>query len=102
MSFDSELAKGVFTLPQCDRCKKTVWPPSEFCDHCFGHVVLKKGDFEGRIKEFSRQNEQYFCVVEIEKTVRIMAKIPTVPQIGQSVKITKCGIENGNYFFHVN
>jgi len=31
-----------------------------------------------------------------------MAKILQLPEIGQIVKISKCGISNGNYFFYVN
>ncbi len=102
MSFESELLKGKFCIPECMICKKIVWPPAEFCNHCFGQVSLKKGDFEGKIIEFSRQNEVYFCLVEFEKTIRVMAKILQIPEIGQIVKISKCGILNGNYFFYVN
>jgi len=102
MNFESELIRGKFYIPECTLCKKIVWPPAEFCDHCFGTVSLKKGDFEGKIIEFSRQNKEYFCLVEFEKTVRILAKILDIPKIGQIVKISKCGISNGNYFFYVN
>ncbi len=101
MSFESRLSKGEFCIPECDECKKIVWPPSEFCSHCFGNVHLKEGDFEWKIIEFSRQNNQYFCMVEFENTVRIMAQISVTPKIGKSVKISKCGIDNGNYFFRV-
>jgi len=34
MSFEKELEKGRFYIPQCEACKKLVWPPSEFCDNC--------------------------------------------------------------------
>ncbi|MFQ5497936.1 MAG: hypothetical protein ACE5DU_08645 [Nitrosopumilus sp.] len=102
MNFESELYKGFFCIPECVKCKKIVWPPSKFCNHCFGEVCLKKGDFEGKIIEFSRHDEDYFCLVEFEDTIRIMAKISKSPKIGQIVKITKCGISNGNYFFNVN
>jgi len=102
MNFESELAQGKFYIPECTICKKIVWPPTEFCDHCFGLISLKKGDFEGKIIEFSRQNEEYFCLVEFEKTIRVLAKILKIPEIGQTVKISKCGISNGNYFFYVN
>ena len=102
MSFESELLQGKFCIPECTVCKKIVWPPAEFCNHCFGQVSLKKGDFEGKIIEFSRQNERYFCLVEFENTIRVMAKILQIPKIGQIVKISKCGIANGNYFFHIN
>ena len=102
MNFESELTKGIFCIPECAKCKKIVWPPSDFCNHCFGKVCLKKGDFEGKIIEFSRQDEDYFCLVEFEETIRIMAKISESPRVGQIVKITKCGISNGSYFFNVS
>ena len=101
MNFESKLKEGTFTIPECTECKKIVWPPSEFCSYCFGLVSLKEGIFEGKIIEFSQQNEQFFCLVEFENTIKIMANISKIPQIGQTVKISKCGISNGNYFFQV-
>ncbi len=101
MSFEIKLNDGIFCIPECNECKKIVWPPAEFCNHCFGIVSLKEGDFEAKIIEFSSKNEQYFCIVEFEKTFRIIATIFKTPNIGQSVKISKCGISNGNYFFVV-
>ena len=102
MNFESELNEGNFCIPECVKCKKIVWPPSEFCNHCFGEITLKKGNFEGKIIEFSRQGEKYFCLVELEGTIRIMAHISEPPKIGQIVKITQCGIKDGNYFFEIN
>jgi uncharacterized protein len=102
MSFEFELSKGQFMIPECTECKKIVWPPTEFCDNCFGEIYLKKGVFEGKIIEFSKQNETYFCMVEFENTVKIMAKMLKTPKIAQIVKISKCGIVNGSYFFQVN
>ena len=102
MNFESELLEGKFTIPECTVCKKIVWPPMEFCNNCFGQISLKKGEVDGKIIEFSRQNEEYFCLVEFENTIRIMAKMLQIPKIDQIVKISKCGIDNGNYFFHVS
>ena len=102
MSFESDLSKGRFSIPECRSCNKIIWPPSEFCNHCFGIVTLKKGEFEGKIIEFSKQNNEYFCLVEFEKNIRVLAKILRIPEIGQKVKISKCGISNGSYFFHVS
>jgi len=102
LSFEFELSKGEFCIPECVSCKKIVWPFAEFCNHCFGSISLRKGDFKGKIIEFSRQDEQYFCLVEFENTIRIIAKISHTPKIDQKVKITKCGITSGNYFFYVN
>ena len=102
MSFETELSEGKFSIPECTVCKKIIWPPIEFCNSCYGKMTLKKGDFEGEIIEFSKQNEDYFCIVEFEKIIRIMTKMSNIPKVGQTVKISKCGIDNGNYFFHVN
>jgi len=102
MNFESELLQGNFCIPECTVCKRIVWPPVEFCSHCFGLVSLRKGDFQGKIIEFSKQNKEYFCVVEFENIIKVMAKILQIPKIGQIVKISKCGILNKNYFFYVN
>ncbi len=101
MSFESELTAGKFCIPECIECKKIVWPPSEFCSYCFGDVHLKKGDFKGKIIEFSRQNDHFFCMVEFEDTVRVMTKMAKTPEIGQSVRISNCGMNNGEYFFQI-
>ena len=101
MNFDERLDKGEFCIPQCTECKKIVWPPLEFCNSCFGAVHLKEGEFEGKIIEFSRENEQFFCMVEFENSIRIMAHITDTPEIGQTVKISNCGIKEDNYFFQV-
>ncbi|MCH9657383.1 hypothetical protein K0U27_01590 [archaeon] len=102
MNFESKLSKGKFCIPECQKCKKIVWPPAEFCSHCFGTVLLKQGEFEGKIIEFSRQGNQYFCIVEFLDTVKIMANISKTPIAGQTVKISECGIKDGSYFFQVS
>ncbi len=101
MSFESELSKGQFCIPECLACKKIVWPPSEFCDNCNEITSLKKGDFEGKIIEFSKQNEDYFCMVEFYNSIRLMAKMSKIPKKDQIIKISRCGISNGSYFFEI-
>ncbi len=101
MSFESELSKGQFCIPECLVCKKIVWPPSEFCDNCNEITFLKKGDFEGKIIEFSKQNEDYFCMVEFYNSIRLMAKMSKIPKKDQIIKISRCGISNGSYFFEI-
>lgn len=101
MNFESELSSGRFCIPSCMQCKKVVWPPTEFCSRCFGTITLKHGDFAGKIVEFSEYHDHYFCVVEFEGSVQVMAKISNMPVVGQSVKIVQCGISDGNYFFNV-
>jgi len=102
MNFESALSKGIFSIPECTHCGKVVWPPAEFCSGCFGNVTLKMDEFKGEIIEFSRQNNEYFCLVEFEQNIRIMAKILKIPEIGQKVKVSKCGISEGNYYFQVS
>ncbi len=102
MNFETKLKEGKFCIPKCDECKKIVWPPSDFCNHCFGKVSLKEGDFEGKIIEFSSKEKEFFGVIEFEKTIRIMANILKKPEIGQTVKISNCGISKGTYFFQVS
>ena len=63
-----------------------------------GKTSLKEGEFQGKIIEFSKQNEDYFCIVEIEDSFRIMAKMSNEPHIDQSVKISKCGIDKKLFF----
>ena len=100
MNFETALSDGNFCIPKCTSCKKKVWSPSEFCNKCFGDVELEKWDGEGKIIEFSKK-EEYFCLIEIEETIRILAKIKQTPKIGQRVKILNCGITNDGYFFEV-
>jgi len=102
MNFETKLKEGIFCVPECNECKKIVWPPAEFCNRCFGNTSLSERNFEGKIIEFSSKNNQYFCIVEFEKTFRLIATTSKIPNVGQSVKMSKCGISEGNYFFEVS
>jgi uncharacterized OB-fold protein len=101
MSFEEKLSKGQFYIPECLVCKKIIWPPSEFCAKCNGKTSLKKGEIEGKIIEFSKQNENYFCLVEFYNSIKLIAKMASSPKKNQIVKISKCGIVNGSYFFQI-
>ncbi len=101
MSFEDKLSKGQFYIPECLACKKIIWPPSEYCDKCNRKTSLKKEEFEGKIIEFSKQNENYFCLVEFCNAIKLMAKMTSSPKKNQIVKISKCGINNGSYFFQI-
>jgi uncharacterized OB-fold protein len=101
MNFEDELTKGNFTIPECSSCKKIIWPPTEFCDVCHNKTCLKTGQFTGKIIEYSKQNEEYFCMVEFLDSFRLIAKKKDKPENGQIVKISKCGISEGSYFFQV-
>ena len=100
MSFESELKKGNFLISECARCKKIVWPPSEWCDQCLDKNSWRKCTGKGKIIEFSKKENTYFCVAEIENSVKILGElISDSPKIGKSVMIIDCGIHDNNYFF---
>lgn len=92
--------KNNFVVGECTKCKKTVWPVMDYCNHCFGNVVLKNGPCEGKIIEFSRQDKEYFCLVELNQEIRIIGKIRSgMPRQGRKVRIENCEVENSNYSF---
>jgi len=103
MNFEYELKNGNLIIAECRHCKKIVWPPCEFCNQCFKEVSWRKSLCEGKIIEFSKQDENYFCLVEIEDAIKIMGKISFgIPNVGQRVKIEKCGIKDENYYFELS
>lgn len=100
MSFESELKKGNFLLSECKRCKKITWPPSEWCNQCLGTNSWRKSTCKGKIIEFSKKENTYFCVAEIEHSIKILGEIISDnPKIGKSIRIIDCGIKDDNYFF---
>lgn len=102
MNFESELKKGSLVVSRCSSCKITVWPPSEFCSKCLKETVWEKGPATGVVLEFSKKGEEYFCMVEMEGSFRILGKIRHgVPRIGQRIRIQRCGIKDGSYFFEM-
>jgi len=102
MNFESELKKGKLFIPECNQCNKIIWPPSEFCNQCLKEVSWRTSSYEGKVVEFSKQNNIYFCMVEIENSIKIIGKISSgIPNVGQHVKIEKCGIRDGSYYFEL-
>jgi uncharacterized protein len=100
--FESELAKGVFMIPQCLSCKDIVWPPSVYCNHCLGKVNWKKSEGIGKIVEYSKTDDTFFCLAEFEEKIRIMGKLNVnsgIPEIGKNVKMDSCRVEGNNYNF---
>ncbi|QUC65426.1 hypothetical protein NsoK4_04055 [Nitrosopumilus sp. K4] len=99
MNIEKEIEKGNFVLGECAQCRKTIWPPSDYCNVCFGEVVIKKGPFEGKIIEFSKKEQDYFCLAKFSDHVKIIGSVSEAPQNNQRVHVKKCGIKNGSYFF---
>jgi len=103
MNFEFELKKGKMIIPECNHCNIIVWPPSNFCNQCLNEVTWKPSLYEGKIIEFSMQNDNYFALVEIEDSIRVLGKISSgIPTVGQHVKIEKCGVKEGSYYFEMS
>ena len=97
MNFESELKKGNFMISECKHCKRITWPTSETCDQCFGNTVWRKSSGKGKIIEFSKKDQTYFCLVEIENSVRVFGQIESgSPKIGDDVSIAECGLTDRN------
>lgn len=100
MIFEEKMKEGNFLVGECTSCQKIVWPPSEFCNKCFKEIQWRKGSENGRVVEFSKINDNYLCLVEFENTIKIMGKLTSgFPSINQRVKIKRCGIKKGSFFF---
>lgn len=98
--FEEELKEGKFVCSECQKCKKLVWPPNDYCDMCFGEVKWRPISCIGRVVEFSKTDETVFCIAEFENQIRIMGSLEckVAPVIGQALKLVKCSY-NGNEKF---
>ena len=97
MNFNSELKKGNFMITECSHCKKIVWPSSDFCNQCFNETSWRKSSGIGKIIEFSKKDEAWFCLAEIEDSIRIIGQIDFgTPKVGDKIHIVECGEVNGN------
>lgn len=98
--FEAELKNGRFAVSECPRCQKVIWPPSEFCTHCFGNTVWRTINESGTLVEYSSKDGKMFCMVEFENSIRIMGTLHSikVPATGQKVKIASCGFDKSPQF----
>jgi hypothetical protein len=80
-----------FVCNECQRCNKLVWPPSNYCNRCFGEVTWRSVSSMGKVIEFSRKDDVVFCIAEFENEIRLMGSLECdiMPLIGQSVKLIK-------------
>ena len=102
MNFESELKKWNLVISECIDCNKITWPPSAFCNQCLKQTSWRQCSSNGKIIEFSKQNDVFFAVVEFENSIRIIGKITSgTPEIGKSVKVTECGIAEDGYLLKI-
>ena len=101
-TFENELKNGKFVCSECPKCNKLVWPPSDFCNVCFGNVKWKQISTRGKLVEFSKNDNVIFCIAEFENTIRVMGELETgidIPYIGQELDLVKCDYLDKEKFF---
>jgi uncharacterized OB-fold protein len=100
--FDDELRSGNFVTSHCIHCKKIVWPPSDYCNKCFRNVDWRNVSLNGKLIEWSKKGNDFFCIIEFENIIRIIGKLETknsTPKPGQIVKLEKCILSSKHKFF---
>lgn len=90
--FENELKNGVFVSSECRKCDKLVWPPSDFCNTCFSQVKWRQISNVAKLIEFSKNNEEIFCIAEFENSIRVIGSLDTKlePFVGQELNLKKC------------
>lgn len=95
MSFESELKQGRFVVGECIKCNKTSWPPSQYCNNCFGELKTRPVKEPGMLLEWSSKDNKTFGIVEFEKSIRVMGIISGNYEHnpGEALRIVSCGFD---------
>ena len=98
--FEQELKNNNFVCSYCPKCNKLVWPPSDFCNSCFGNVMWRQVNKTAKLIEFSHDKDEVFCIAEFEGNIRIMGSIKNATnlKIGQSLTLVKCDYDGKEKF----
>ncbi len=102
--FHDFIRRGEFRVAVCKRCRKKMWPPTEFCCYCFCTTSLKKIETTGTLIEFTTSHiygkEDLYGVVDMEG-IKLIGSLSANVTTGMKVRMVKCGIrENGCLFYH--
>jgi len=98
--FEQELKNNNFLCSYCNACNKLVWPPSDFCNKCFGEVIWRPVSRFAKLIEFSNKDNEFFCIAEFEDDIKVMGSIESIsePQIGQRLFLVKCDYDEKERF----
>jgi uncharacterized OB-fold protein len=98
--FENELKSGNFIVTECLDCKQIVWPASDFCSICHSSTKWRNTNNIGKIIEFSKKNDKYFGLIEIEKNLRVMGEIISEKTLetNQKVKLKESSFEKTSKF----
>lgn len=97
----TDKSNGSLLTSMCKKCNLAVWPPNKICSRCLGPTEYEECAKDGRIIEFSKKEDVYFCIAEFSQGVRIMGRLYSkmTPKIGQTIQLTKAEPYNGGYNF---
>ena len=97
--FEQELKNSNFICSECSKCNTLVWPPSDYCNTCFGNVTWRQISKKATLLEFSYKRGECFGMVELEGQIRVIGTINSPkPKIGEKLILTKCGYDNSAKF----
>lgn len=90
--FEDELKNNNFVCSECVQCKQLVWPPSDFCNKCFGNVIWRPVSNKAILVEFSSKDGKYFCIAEFENGIRVFGILEGTPSLilGQNLMLKHC------------
>ena len=98
--FEDGLKNNNFLCSRCTRCNKLVWPPSDFCNKCFGEIIWQPLSRYAKLVEFSSKDKKYFCIAEFEEGIRVMGGLENASNlhVGQSLILIKCDYDGKEKF----
>ncbi len=98
--FEQELKNNNLVCSECLKCNKIVWPPSDYCNKCFGDVTWRKISRNATLVEYSCKNGDCFCIAELEGQIRVIGTIQDKSdlKIGQSLILERCDYDGNEKF----
>ena len=93
--FEDALKNNNFVCSECTKCNRLVWPPSEFCNKCFGNVIWRPMSKKAILVEYSSKDGKHFGIAEFENSVRVFGIIEgsTTLTPGQNLILKYCNYE---------
>jgi uncharacterized OB-fold protein len=85
---------------ECTKCHKISWPPSQFCNGCFGELAQRPIKQPGILLEWSSKDGKVFGIVQFENTIRVIGQITgtTNNTKGQAMKVASCSYDQAPKF----
>ncbi|MGC1426608.1 MAG: hypothetical protein WA833_07875 [Nitrosotalea sp.] len=93
--FEAELKNNNFVCSECVKCKHLVWPPSNYCNKCFGDVIWRPVSKKATLVEFSSKDGKNFCIGEFENSIRVFGMLEKNSNliIGQNMTLKYCDFD---------